>query len=78
MADYTKTTDFATKDGLPSGNPDKLVKGTEIDVEFNAIETASATKANSSNPATTGTHTHTGDTTVTGTLTAGIIEGGTY
>jgi len=78
MADYTKTTDFAVKDGLPSGNPDKLVKGSEIDVELNNIETASATKANRTNPTTTGTHSHTGDTTITGTLTAGVIEGGTY
>lgn len=44
MTDYTKTTDFAAKDSLPSGTPAKVVKGTEIDDEFQAIETAIATK----------------------------------
>jgi hypothetical protein len=39
---YTKVTNFAVKDGLPSGNPSKIVKGTEIDVEFNAIQAESA------------------------------------
>ena len=38
---YTKVTNFAVKDGLPSGNPSKIVKGTEIDVEFNAIQAES-------------------------------------
>lgn len=37
---YVKTTDFSAKDALASGNPAKIVKGTEIDDEFNAIETA--------------------------------------
>lgn len=45
MTDYSKTTDFAAKDALPSGNANKLVKGTEIDNEFNAIASAIATKA---------------------------------
>jgi hypothetical protein len=44
MADYSKTTNFATKDNLTSGNPAKIVKGTEIDTEFNNIATAIATK----------------------------------
>ena len=39
---YTKVTDFATKDALLSGNPAKLVKGVEIDDEFNAIQVADA------------------------------------
>lgn len=46
MTDYTKATNFAVKDGLPSGNPAKLIKGTEIDTEFNAIQTSIATKGN--------------------------------
>ena len=37
MSDYTKSTNFATKDNLSSGNPLKIVKGTEIDTEFNNI-----------------------------------------
>ena len=45
MTDYTKSTNFATKDNLSSGNPLKIVKGTEIDTEFNNIATAIVTKA---------------------------------
>ena len=44
MSDYAKTTNFASKDNLTSGNPAKIVKGTEIDTEFNNIATAIATK----------------------------------
>jgi hypothetical protein len=47
MSNYTKSTNFATKDALTSGNPLKIVKGTEIDTEFNNIQTAIATKADS-------------------------------
>ena len=44
MADYTKSTNFATKDNLSSGNAAKIVKGTELDTEFNNIATSIATK----------------------------------
>jgi hypothetical protein len=44
MSNYTKSTNFATKDNLSPGNPLKIVKGTEIDTEFNNIATAVATK----------------------------------
>ena len=44
MSNYTKSTNFASKDNLSSGNPLKIVKGTEIDTEFNNIQTAIATK----------------------------------
>ena len=44
MSNYTKATDFAAKDSLPSGNAAKVVKGTEIDDEFAAIQTAITTK----------------------------------
>ena len=47
MSNYTKSTNFATKDSLTSGNPVKIVKGTEIDTEFNNISIAIATKADS-------------------------------
>jgi hypothetical protein len=46
MTDYTKSTNFAAKDALASGNANKVVKGTEIDTEFNNIATAIASKAN--------------------------------
>lgn len=42
---YTKTTNFAAKDALASGNANKVVKGTEIDTEFTNIQTAIASKA---------------------------------
>lgn len=48
MSDYTKTTNFAAKDTLPSGNAAKVVKGTEIDTEFNNIATAVGTKLDTS------------------------------
>ena len=54
MSNYTKSTNFATKDNLSSGNPLKIVKGTEIDTEFNNIQTAVATKADLSSPTFTG------------------------
>ena len=57
MSDYTKSTNFATKDALSSGNSLKIVKGTEIDTEFNNIATAVATKADLSSPTFTGTPT---------------------
>ena len=47
MSNYTKSTNFASKDALTSGNALKIVKGTEIDTEFNNIATAIATKADS-------------------------------
>lgn len=58
MSDYTKSTNFASKDSLSSGNPLKIVKGAEIDTEFNNIATAISTKLDSSG----------------GTLTNGIIN----
>jgi hypothetical protein len=54
MTDYTKSTNFATKDNLSSGNALKIVKGTEIDTEFNNIQTAIATKADLASPTFTG------------------------
>ena len=57
MTDYTKATNFASKDSLSSGNALKIVKGTEIDTEFNSISTAIATKADLASPTFTGTPT---------------------
>lgn len=57
MANYTKATNFASKDSLLTGNPSKLVRGSEIDAEFNAISTAIATKADTNSPNLTGTPT---------------------
>jgi hypothetical protein len=53
MADYIKATNFAVKDDLVTGNPAKLVKGTELNSEFDAIATAVLTKINLNNPSFT-------------------------
>ncbi len=76
MSNYTKSTDFAVKDGLSSGNPAKLVKGTELNTEFNNIVSAIASKADIDNVALTGTTTAV-NLTVSGTLEA-TLNGGTY
>jgi len=70
MSNYTKTTNFAAKDSLPSGNAAKIVKGTEIDTEFNNIATAIATKADGTTAINT-TTTFGGD--VSGTYNAIVI-----
>lgn len=54
MSSYTKATNFASKDSLASGNPLKIVKGTEIDNEFNAIAVAVNTKIEGYNALLTG------------------------
>lgn len=59
MSDYVQSTNFATKDSLPSGDPLKIVKGAEINTEFNNISVAIATKADLVSPAFTGSPTAT-------------------
>ena len=54
MSNYTQSTNFATKDALSSGDPLKIVKGTEINTEFVNISTAIATKADLASPTFTG------------------------
>jgi hypothetical protein len=70
MTDYVKSTNFASKDSLASGNPLKIVKGLEIDIEFNNIAAAIATKSNGVDTALTGTPT--APTAVAGTNTSQI------
>jgi len=55
MSQYVKATNFAVKDTLASGNPAKIVKGTEIDTELNAIAAAIASKPDADSPTLTGT-----------------------
>ena len=54
MSNYTQSTNFATKDALTSGDPLKIVKGTEINTEFVNISVAIATKADLASPTFTG------------------------
>jgi hypothetical protein len=77
LSNYTKTTNFAVKDTLASGNPAKIIKGSEINSEFDNIATAVATKANTASPTFTGTVT-VPTLAVTGTATIGTVDGGTF
>lgn len=54
MSAYVKATNFATKDTLPTGDANKIVKGTEIDNEFNAIAGAISSKSDIASPTFTG------------------------
>jgi hypothetical protein len=47
MSDYTKITDFANKDLLAAADSNKIILGAEWDDEFDAIQTAVATKYDS-------------------------------
>lgn len=57
MSNYVKATNFATKDTLPTGDSNKIIKGTEIDNEYNAIAGAISSKADLASPSLTGTPT---------------------
>jgi hypothetical protein len=76
VANYTKTTNFTSKDSLSSGDTNKIIRGSEFDTEFNAIATAVQTKADAASPVLTGTATAV-NLTVSGTFTA-TVDGGTY
>ena len=55
MSNYVKATNFTTKDTLPTGDSNKIVKGTELDNEFNSISGAVSSKADLASPTFTGT-----------------------
>ena len=48
MTNYSKITDFASKDNLATGNAGKIVKGAEINAEFVAIQAAISSKLDTS------------------------------
>jgi len=72
MSNYTKITDFAAKDALLHGNPSKVVTGTGLGAEFDAIATAVATKVDVNGAL--GTPTSGVATNLTGTA-AGLTAG---
>lgn len=76
MSNYTKATNFASKDSLASGNPLKIVKGTEIDTEFNSIATAISSKADLASPTFSGSVTIVGGS-ITGITDLAVADGGT-
>jgi hypothetical protein len=55
MSDYVRVYNLTIKDSLPTGNSNKVIKGTELDVELNAAAAAIASKADSNDPTFTGT-----------------------
>jgi hypothetical protein len=67
MVTYVKITDYATKDALLTGNPIKVVRGTELGAEFDSIATADATSLKSGAAASVSSITDSGDLTFTGT-----------
>ena len=71
MSNYTKATNFASKDSLLTGNPLKIVKGTEIDNEFNAISTAISTKFDTASLAAPGPIGATTPAAISGTTISG-------
>jgi hypothetical protein len=76
MSNYTKTTNFTAKDSLSTGDPNKIIRGSEFDTEFNNIATAVTSKADTAGPTFTGTTT-VANLSISGTVT-GTITGGTY
>jgi hypothetical protein len=54
VSNYTKSTNFAAKDSLPSGSAGKVVKGTEINTEFDNIATAISSKIDMVTPGPSG------------------------
>ena len=54
MADYSQVNDYSAKDALATGDPLKLIKGSDIDAEFSAVSTAIESKFDSTDIATAG------------------------
>ena len=52
MSDYTVQIDWSGKDSLADSDADKIISGADFQTEFDAIETASATKADINGDAT--------------------------
>ena len=54
MSNYNRSIDFTAKDALSSGDPNKVIKGSDMDSELDLVGSASATKANKIIPAAVG------------------------
>ena len=55
MSDYTRIYNLTVKDALPTGNSGKVIKGTELDAELNAVAAAISSKSDINSPTFTGT-----------------------
>ena len=74
MTNYVKSTNFTVKDSLPTGDTNKVIRGSEFDTEFDAIQTAVETKADLAGPIFTGTATFDSLSDGTITVTAFVDE----
>ena len=78
MSNYTKTTNFAAKDALITGDPAKLILGTGLNTEFDNIATAISSKLDSGGTSFSAVS-FSGANTLSGTLSgSGTIDGGTF
>lgn len=59
---------FGTRDGLAPGNPEKVVKGSQLDTEFNALVIANTSKLDKAAAS--------GD--FTGLIDGGTVDGGIF
>ena len=55
MSDYVRIYNLTVKDALPTGNSGKVIKGTELDAELNAVAAAISSKSDINSPTFTGT-----------------------
>lgn len=67
MSDYVRQKDFSVKDALGTGDPDKVIKGSDVDAELDAVVTAVASKADRLSG-------HTTDNVVSLTSTGGLKD----
>ena len=70
---YTITTNFGAKDSLPTGDSNKIIKGSEFTTEFTAIKSAFVLAAPVANPTFTGTATIPTATITTGNITTANV-----
>lgn len=70
---YTITTNFGSKDSLPTGDSNKIIKGSEFTTEFTAIKSAFALAAPVANPTFTGTVTIPTAAVTTGNITTANV-----
>lgn len=88
MSNYIKLVNYSVKDVLPTGNANKIIRGTELDAEFAAIAANMATKGEGNNGTFTnttlsnttlnGNTTINGSTTVNGSMYFSTLGGGSF
>lgn len=78
MSNYVQITSFAPKDALLTGNPAKLIKGSEFDPEFAAIAVAIATKYDATNIGSAPVEFNGGSTAAPGVTFTGDTDTGLF